>query len=336
MTVRVDFCKTLEKLHTKDKFGHFKDYVTVVEAKDTNLIVEEIHEFIKDYCMCGAENIVNRELTQLQCCDSRCVIKIAGNLEYFYKKKGFTGIGPETCLTIVQSTINQLEYKSHMDIAVMGYEDIPSSIMSGNMYNIIHANETLKKKDNDLPFAQLVASFGIPGWESNAVKYLSQYSSLSEVLADIKHMGWYGWFARKLGIQDNKLMWQFYTHIWDILAGVTKVSKTIVLSSHQDISITLSGTLRPNGIRMTKQEYMDKINGITPYVNGRKLYRFNSNKAVKTNQYIISDEFHDSAQVAVSREQLERKKILYSSAEFLDFLEAHYSTLEQEFEADNR
>lgn len=332
---KVIFVETLEELKEVDRFGTFDGYMTVEKAKQDNIIVDELKSYVPDKCKCGAENIVTKSLTQLQCCNPRCWIKVAGNLEHFYKRNGIEGVGPATCQKLVKEVLSDLRYKSHLDVINLTQRDIPYSISGGNMYDLLNANQRIKQSPS-LPFSRMVASLGIPGWEANAIKYLSEYDTLKDILNLVRQKGWYAFFAQDLLIQDTKLMWQFYVHVWDIVSAIQNIYPNTIPRAFSSIDITLSGTLYPRKRKTTKEAYMRLINDMTPIVNGRKLYSFNSNKALQSNKYIVSDEFHRSAQVAKEREKSTGEKVLYTSTEFLDFLEKHFDDIIRDVEANNK
>ncbi len=110
----------------------------------------------------------------------------------------------------------------------------------------------------------------------------------------------------------------------DIMVASTDVFEKYTLSAVHEVPITLSGSLNVNGMRVTKAAYLDLLNQMSPVVSGRKLIQFVNNAAVASNMYVISDEMHTKARVARQREMQTGKKILYGSAEFLEFMRDYF------------
>lgn len=89
-----------EVLKLDEKFSAFKDWMTVFQAKKEGIIPTNFHEYFEDDCQCGSENIINRDLTQLMCCNPKCKIKQGFALAEMFHRFGIKGLGSATCSSI--------------------------------------------------------------------------------------------------------------------------------------------------------------------------------------------------------------------------------------------
>ena len=316
-------CMTQEELQERDIFGAFLGFRTVREAKERGILPRGFWDSVPEQCVCGAEVLISPSLIHVVCCNPRCYVKLGYNLEKVYRNFGVLGIGPSTCLEISRNCLERGRHHSHLEFLNLDYYDLPTSLYGVRGQDVANTNKRIKKEV--MPFGMMVSKLGIPSWGSDAMKFLSQYDDCVHWMEDVEKFGsWSAYFSGKLGIQDA--MKQFYLREYsnDIMVASADVFEKYTLSALHEVPITLSGSLNVNGMRVTKAAYLDLLNQMSPVVSGRKLIQFVNNAAVASNMYVISDEMHTKARVARQREMQTGKKILYGSAEFLEFMRDYF------------
>ena len=128
-----------------DKFGAFNKFKSVEEAKRVEWIPKEYHNIFPQKCECGSEMIINEELTQLQCCNPRCYIKLGWMLYEMFSRFGCKNVGPATCKSVMKELIKkkQLKYSSHIEVLSLNPAHYPLSVSGAKSYDFERAIVTI-------------------------------------------------------------------------------------------------------------------------------------------------------------------------------------------------
>ena len=113
-----------------DEYNAFAEFISVSQAKSSGIIPESFHNIFQDKCKCGSDFIISENLTQLQCCDPRCKIKMGHTLADILARFDCKNLGPATCLSIMSECYDKLKYKSPVEVLMMDIKDYPP-VLSG-------------------------------------------------------------------------------------------------------------------------------------------------------------------------------------------------------------
>lgn len=316
----------LEQLREKDPAGAFSDFIEVADAKVELKIPEDFWDQFPDKCECGSSMIITNNLKRIMCCNPRCKIKVGLSLEYVFSNFQCKGIGERTCRTIANYAYDTLKYKSHLELLNLGDSRIAPSI--NGSYFVTYHQSVNKVKNTPLTFAQMISKIGIPEFEGTALSVFEGINNSEELIRQIQIRGDVTNFLAYKGVYDPAKVFYLREFLLDIAYAEKKLFNRLRLEGKVKITISATGNLNIDGVRITKAEFVELCNDIGTLDNGMRVFEVELNAAIQTNAYVIADYPSSSSKyvAAKNREALERKelgeshKLLYTSKEFVEHL----------------
>lgn len=313
-TDRIDLVKkgmTFEDLLATETFGAFDDFVSVKVAKEEGLIPPSYNEVFKDYCECGSEMIIKNELTRVQCCNPRCYIKLGYALDELFTRFGCKGIGPASCISAMKGVIDRLEIPSHIEILEMDDKDLPRTFLNYKYEEYSDARELIFSKSYSL--SELVPKLALPTLDKTAANVLDNYNDAVEFIEDFQRYDNFMTFMFNHGVYDRWKIYCMRTYAIDILKAQMIFNNNFRDKPMQEIEVVITGFIRPEGISMPKDEFIELLNEIGIDDSGVRRYGFKMTSAMSSVNYIIADSPSNSRKY---RKGVERG-VLISSTDFL-------------------
>ena len=137
----------------------FMNYDTMAEMKDRKIPIE-YHKVLPNYCECGAEMIISTDLTEIQCCDPYCKIKMSHNIAYFISYLGYKGIGDAICRRLYDVVYTDEMYPSFL----VAFDIDESTLISAIGIHNAEVFMAIRKQIMETPitFKDSIAALGIP------------------------------------------------------------------------------------------------------------------------------------------------------------------------------
>lgn len=313
------------ELRDRDVYNTFSDFMSISEAKSIGLIPIDFQSYFPDSCDCGSEYIITKDLTQPQCCDPRCFIKLGYALAEMFTRFTCTGIGEETCKTIMKELHKKLLIPSHVEILTLEQKDWPEVLYGAKGFTFVDAIQHILNQN--ITYGDMIACIAIPEYNEEARKLFSYFNGTKELLTAIDSDGGYKSFLEQRGVKDTRKAYVLREYMRDIAFAETALFDQIRMKGKHEIHICITGEVYPNGSRMIKSEFKDLCNKITTMDNGYKPIEIVVTGAKESCFYIIAD-YKSSTPKYLAGERRQRDlqksdptaKILYTSTEFLEYL----------------
>lgn len=310
-----------EELLAMETYGAFEDFRTVEEAKKLGWIPKAYHEVFIEKCSCGSERIINESLTQLECCDPRCYIKMGHTLSQMFINFGCSNMGPSICKSIMYMNKSDLKYGS--PIEVLGLNYIPYGITSGKAQYYIDAIEHIKKVKLTLP--ELISKLAIPKLGETAHKIFKGYSTIDEFCAELSAKGGAKSIRSMLtqkGIEDRRVWFYMRHYLVDILIACDLLRDVLRPLAYQEFKIVVTGSVAPRGKTLSRTEFIELLNEKGTLPNGKRLVGFKVSGALKSAPFIVADYASNTPKYRAAKEREETEgKVMYTSTELLEWVE---------------
>lgn len=310
----------LLELRELDSFGAFSEFITMEEAKNKGLIPSDIASYFPNKCKCGSDMIISSNLKVMMCCDPLCYIKQGYSLLEFLRRGDIKGIGPAACLGTAQAFYKSNPNRSYLNMIYTSLDKI--SAYGNEGVDIEDAIKYIVKQSKT--FATIVSSLGIPKLGTRVIDVLKGLNTPNIMLQDIvyNHNGSVSSFLESRGVSDTMFKFYFKFYLNDIVY-VTEVYENMIREAMRDIKICITGSLSPNGVSLTRPQFIKYCNTISVAKDGNRLFEIQDSSAIKSVNYLICDYPSSSSkyQTAAEREKLEQRKIIYTSTEFLNLIE---------------
>jgi hypothetical protein len=255
------------------------DIVSIAEAKESGLIPDSYHSYLKNTCECGSDIVTTKNLTKQFCVDPNCTLKIVGRAMKTLSNFGIKGIGRAYCTEYFKQNP---EFKSHLAI-LYGKRDnyyrtgriADSDKLMENLYQI---------RTKGFTYSNLVSRMAIPDLCSRANLIFKKFNSY----ADFENF----LLTNNLTVRDFLLSFE---GIDNILAS--KLERNINLFKDDLIDIINYFKMKPsaqlhyelcltgdmNFKSMTKKEYIMYLNMV-----GEGYVEFVQTEAKMRADYIVS------------------------------------------------
>lgn len=308
----------LSDLLELDGYGAFSNFITVAEAKAKNKIPENLHDHFPDKCKCGSDMIVTTELQRICCCNPLCYIKQGRSLLHFIKSGGINGLGPVSCEEVFRSFQRIHPDESYISMLLNNFHNIP--VYSEYGYSVHAAlRETLARP---VSLSTMVSSLGLPYIGKDICKVFDKYDTIDNWLLEVTEdfSGSIGRYFSACGINDVSVKFYIKYYLKDIV-NVTDLFPNRMSKGHMQIDICITGSVFPNGKHMTRDDFLLHCNSLLT-ADGKRLFDIKNTSAMHSVNYIVCDNPSGSQKylVAKRREELEGKKILYTSTEFINLI----------------
>ena len=316
---------TFGELKKLDKYDAFSEFESVIEAKNKKIIPEDYIDFFPEHCECGSEIIVKRELTQLQCCNPRCKLKMGYMLSEMLDRFGCKDIGPATCLSVMNEMERKLDYYSPVEMLSLPYEKYPLTLSGAKGDDFLRAVTKIRK--TKLTLADLVAKLAIPTLEENGRRIFEAYSSVMDLLKQAVSEGGIGEFMEHRDIHDRMKMFYLKEFMEDIARAQIALQDNIRLKAFSNIDICITGSISPQGISVrNKREYIDYLNDIATTSSGERLIEIRMTSAKHSVKYIVADYASSSDKYRVGKE----REVLITSTELMNQIREVVQEYEQQ------
>ena len=319
---------TLDELKREhDRYYAFSYFMTVEEAKRFGTIPKEYWDYFPNKCECGSENILTGSLQQPQCCNPKCFIKQGYALSELLTRFKCKGLGPARCIEIVKTLAPQFKYNSYIEILDMRQEDFPPALAQ-KAYSIDLLRAIGKIRSEKITFPTLISNLAIPTLGDKTLKLLQGINNFEEFAAYVKASGSLQAFCDSRGIHDPMVFFWIQQSIVDIWLADLVMQKSVRAEGKIKIEICITGFLRMNGTRITKDEFVKLCNKVSVTEDGTQLFEVVQNTAKVGAVHIIADAPSNSAKYLAGLKRGEevdidgvKRSVLMSSSEFINYLE---------------
>lgn len=254
-----------------DGYNAFSNYITVNHAKSVGRIPTDYFAYFGDYCECGSERIITTNLRTMQCADPRCPVKQALALSNLFSNFDCKGVGEAVCkrvyLEVEQTNKKRIEEGAEPLLKTKSYLEIltlDSSIYSMSFVNSA-AGETFLSyvdwiKTRKLTFPQMISMLGLPELETSAIKLFNGINTFAELKSQILQAGGISNFCEQKGFHDAMKKYWLYVSLEDIYLASLIFAQSIRPVGLMDEQICITGSIYPNGERMTKKAFIEYCN----------------------------------------------------------------------------
>lgn len=254
-----------------DKYYAFQSYETVHNAKELEIIPKDYHEYFPDYCVCGSENIINLKLTMMQCTDPRCPCKQALGLAELFSRFGATGLAEANCKYIYRlaSEANEIQKnagkepllcsKSYVELLNLDVDRLPA-YFTNSALGTLFMSEVARIKSRTYTFPEMVSKLGLPELGTSAQKLFAGIDSFDILTQKIKEAGGVSNFCDSRGCYDPMKKYWLFISLEDLYIASCVLGKSIKQEGLQIIPICITGSCYPEGVRMTKSDFINLCN----------------------------------------------------------------------------
>lgn len=254
-----------------DKYGAFQNFISVSDAKAVGMIPTAFHSYFPDMCECGSERIISVNLRQMQCTDPRCPIKQALALSNLFANFGCKGVGEMICKQayeeVTQTNKKRIENGEDPILKTNSYLEILN--LERKVYSIEFlgsvAGDTFLRyidfiKTKKLTFPEMISKLGLPELETSAIKLFANVNSFQEFREAVIAEGGVSSYCENRGFHDPMKKYWLFVSLEDIYIASLLFAEAIRTVGLQDEQICITGSIYPNGSRMTKKDFIEYCN----------------------------------------------------------------------------
>lgn len=254
-----------------DSYGAFSNFMTISDAKAVGILPTAFHSYFPDKCECGSERLISVNLRQMQCTDPRCPIKQALALSNLFANFGCKGVGEMIC----KQAYMEVTKANNARIA-MGEEPILQSNSYLEILNLDRsvysldfvtsaAGDTFLRyaeyiKTKTLTFPEMISKLGLPELETSAIKLFANINSFQEFKEAVIAEGGVSAYCEHRGFHDPMKKYWLYVSLEDIYVASMLFAGAVRAVGLQDEQICITGSIYPNGSRMTKKDFIEYCN----------------------------------------------------------------------------
>lgn len=315
-----------EEFVASDNYNAFKDFVSVKQAKEEDIIPEDYHEVFKDTCDCGSDMIISKNRKCIKCCDPRCYIKTGKMLSQLFANFGAKFISDGTTIPLVQEIRRVKQESTHLAALQLNASWVPITLLGAKEDLYWDALDTVFGEKRS--FADIVSKLAIPGLDTTARKIFEVYPTVSDLEASAE-----GDFLKALdccGIYDPKVAYYLETYLDDIKLAEKIFKSNILINLGEVIDIVITGSVAPDGIAMSRNEFISYLNDLTTLRDGYQLIEFRNCSALQTCNYVIADAPSSSRKYKAGQE----RGVLITSTEFVNSIKEYMKICSEEVNAD--
>lgn len=290
----------------------FINYDTIENMK-IRKIPNEYSKILPNHCKCGAEMIITNDLTEAQCCDPYCRIKMGYNLAYFISSLGYKGFGPTLCLRLMDEIYSDEMYPSFLVAFDAPMSVLYSALGEHNAELFLSIKNQILQKP--ISFRDSIAALGIPNIGDRA-RIFDILNKPSEILALMVH-GKLNDFMEDIGMSAPIYKYGFAVFEPSIAYLYKNIVHNILAESDETVHIAITGEVCIDGVYYTRKRFLDYCNSFVDE-NGTPFYRFNETLDSKKLDWVIADSPSNSRKYAKGIEL----GILITSDDFIEKLKA--------------
>lgn len=261
----------------------FINYDTV-ESMKVRKIPVEYHEVLPNHCECGAEMIISNDLTEIQCCDPYCRIKMSFNLAYFISYLGYKGIGSAICKRLFDIIYTDDMYPSFLVAFDVDEKTLVSVLGVHNADVFMNIRKSIQ--ETPITFKDSIASLGIPniGAKSKIFDFLAAPADIVSLILN----NTYNKFLDDIGLTAPSYKYGFDVFAPSIAYLYSKVVLNIIAESNVEVYIAVTGEVSVGGHYYTRKEFLQLCSS---YVDddGIPFYKFKETLDAKKLDWVVAD-----------------------------------------------
>lgn len=325
------------ELCEQDSYGAFSEFIPISKAKEINLLHPLLHECYDDFCDCGSEIIISKNLKRYTCCDPKCYLKVGKTLHKLLENFSCKHVGDKTCYNLSRH-VNKSggNYKSHVDLLLegMAYEFYGFQGAAKDHFRVAQ----YAIRSSEIAFPDMVCKLGIPSFGAGSVHIFEGMSSVKDLMEKIISIGGVSSFLYSRGVMDSMKAFYLELFLEDIIKAETELFTNKVAVGQLRIDVTITGTIYFRNNWISKDNFLALCNKAGEINRNLRIYDIRRNDAIKTNMYVLSSgEETTKLGVALERESDLREmgvdqKIVYTPDEFYDHLEEQVRLIKESFE----
>lgn len=310
---------TFEEFQVLDSIGAYSEFSSVKELKELGVLPSEYHEIIPSECQCGSDMILSDEETILMCCNPKCYLKMAHNLNDMFKYFDCKGIGPETCLVIVKHGLKNGIFKVPSYVEILGsFEEF--KFILGHRYDDL-VSAVYKIHTTPLKFFEMIQCVGIPDYDKSCKDYFGDVKNFDDLMQKLNEVSIVDYLA-KFGVGDLKKSLHLHLFLKDIRAFEILYQGNLIKPALKNIDIVITGPVRPHGESMARRDFVRYCNELG-ILDGHTLFSIHESSAIQSVNYFIADSPSSSRKYNAARSREEMNpglKLIYTSTEFVDLI----------------
>lgn len=267
----------------------FFNYDTIANMK-IKKIPKEYHNILSDTCLCGAEMIITNDLTDAQCCDPYCKIKMGYNLAYFINYLGYKGFGSTLCSRIYDEIYTDDMYPSFLVAFQTPESTLYSVLGDSNTKLFLSIRDDIKEKG--ITFRDSIASLGIPniGDKSKIFDYMTSPADIIGLILHEKIND----FLDDIGLSSLMYKYAFAAFAPSIAYLYSNIVHNVLIESENIIYIAITGEVFVDGVYYTRKRFLELCTSFTD-AEGVPFYNFKETLDSRKLQWVIADRPSNSA-----------------------------------------
>lgn len=317
---------TFDEFKELDIISAYPDYKSVKFSKMIGEIPEELAPHIEDKCVCGSDRMTNG--VTLTCCNPRCYIKLGHKMSEMFSKFGAKNLGPSTCIKIMKHGINNGLFAIPSHVEIFNCFEKFEYILGAKFYDLILGIEIINNKP--MGFYQMVQAIRIPGFGDKCVDYFKGIESLEQLTKEIDNSGGVINFMANRGVYDRSMGLNLTIFLTDIFIFEKLFRGTVLSEPLRNVKICITGPVRPNGVSMTRDNFVSYLNEISR-IGSKCIFNITESGPI-TSSYVIADAPSNNRKykAAEAREKLNPDvKIIYSSTDFVNLIKGEVEKCKQ-------
>ena len=234
--------------------------------------------------------IISNNRKVMRCCDPRCYIKLGKMLSKCFRNFGIKNIGDATATGVVKDMQSILKYQlcaGGLAIFAISERWVPPTLYGAKgeiYYDALH--QIFSKR---YTLGELIKNLSIPALDTTAKRIFDVYTSTNMLKEAMEKYGTLN-VLDNLGIHDRKVAYYIETYFEDMIEVEKLFKRNIKYVVGDTIDIVVTGSVAPEGMVMSRKEFVEYLNAISLDSNGLQLFNFNECTAVKTAPYIVADQ----------------------------------------------
>lgn len=297
-----------EEFVESDRYNAFNDFISVAQAKESGLIPESYTNIFPDKCVCGSDMIISKNRKCIKCCDPRCYIKIGKMLSQLFANFGAKNISDGTTIPLIQELKNVKGTETHLEALKLDGSWVPLTLIGAKEDIYYDALDMVFKEKRT--FADIVSKLAIPALDTTARKIFEFYENVKELEEQSNLLD----ALSPCGIYDPKVAYYLETYMEDIKLAEEIFSKHILTNIGGVIDIVITGAVAPDGVTMSRNEFVSYLNELATLDDGCQLLEFRNCTALQTCNYVIADVPSSSRKYKAGQE----RGVLISSTDFVN------------------
>lgn len=276
----------------------FYDWDSVKMAKRVGSIPEKFAPYFADRCECGSENIIRSSLTEITCCNPRCIIKEGYALAEMLTRFGVKGLKEATCVKIYNALKQEdaarkergengiLMSDSYVSVLNVSFSDYPVDLRS-SAKGVEFFQACVHILEGTYTFPQIISNLAIPSIGSNANRLFKGISSATVLRDEVSKAGSFNNFCAQRGSKSPMVVFNLRNSILDIITADVIFRNSMKFEGLIKLNVCMTGACTLNGLRTTKEKFIATCNEMCVDESGRSVFELKMTTAIETNPFIL-------------------------------------------------